>query len=105
MGVEAPRPGGTPPEGEEFQGHVINFPGVEGKQPQAKPVEDQIRDEVHQRFESGDVSVPEFVTDSKGQKPAFEADPDVERRVEADKKMKKDIDDGWENINSKEFKL
>ena len=60
--------------------------GKEAK-PAVKPVEQQIRDEVHSRIASGDYSVPEFVTDSKKKKPVFEGDPGVEFLATEEKKM------------------
>ncbi|MDD5692877.1 MAG: hypothetical protein WC437_03615 [Patescibacteria group bacterium] len=106
MGVESQ--GYTPPKPEDeikTEGQVIEFPGAKVDESKPKPVEQQIREATHDRIAEGDYSVPEWVTDSKGAGAHFEVDPTVEFQAEKEKEMKKSVDDGWENIKSKEFNL
>jgi hypothetical protein len=106
MGAESQ---GVMPEGPEGndgeKAPVLDiFTGKEAE-PTQKPVEQQIRDEVHGRIASGDYAVPEFVTDSKDKKPAFESDPNVEFQATEKKKMDADVQSGWEGVKPREFKL
>ena len=106
MGVESQ--GAMPPRPEDeiiMEGQVIEFPTGEPVKPRIKPHEQQIREEIHSRFEKGDLSVPEFVTDSKGTESQFTVDPKVEFQVAKDRKMEESVKDGWEDVKPREFKL
>ena len=81
------------------------FPEADGLEQGTRSADQQRKDKTHRRIREGDLSVPEWVTESKEKKPYFPEDKEAAFLKEKDKKMRESVDAGWEDIKAKKFKL